>query len=97
MEDPARTRRRLWGVVAAFGVLALLPLVKLVGVQFADASTLAAEGLQQRQRTESIPAPRGSILDRNGSELAISVPRTTVAGNKVLLGRAGISDDAMLR
>ena len=97
MADPVRTRRRLWGMVAAFGVLALLPLVKLVGVQFADASTLAAEGLQQRQRTESIPAPRGSILDRNGSELAISVPRTTVAVNKVVLARAGISDDAMLR
>lgn len=84
-------------MVAAFGVLALLPLVKLVGVQFADASTLAAQGLEQRQRTETIPAQRGSILDRNGTELAISVPRTTVAVNKVLLAQAGISEDAMLR
>ena len=29
-------------------------------------------------------APRGSILDRNGSELAISVPRTTVAADSRL-------------
>ena len=95
--ETARTRRRLWGMVAAFGVLALLPLVKLVGVQFADASALAAEGLEQRQRTETIPAQRGSILDRNGTELAISVPRTTVAVSKVRLAAAGISDEPMLR
>jgi cell division protein FtsI (penicillin-binding protein 3) len=95
--DPDRTRRRLWAMVGAFGVLALLPLVKLVGVQFADASTLAAEGLEQRQRTEEIPAQRGSILDRNGTELAISVPRTTVAVSRVKLAEAGISDEPMLR
>ncbi len=95
--DPIRTRRRLWAMVAVFGVLALLPLVKLVGVQFADASALAAVGLEQRQSTETVPALRGSILDRNGTELAISVPRTTVAVNKVLLADAGIGDDAMLR
>ncbi|UDY35972.1 peptidoglycan D,D-transpeptidase FtsI family protein [Dermatobacter hominis] len=84
-------------MVGAFGVLALLPLVKLVGVQFTDASALAAEGLEQRQRTETIPAQRGSILDRNGTELAMSVPRTTVAVSKVRLAEAGIGDDAMLR
>ena len=95
--DPMRARRRLWGMVAAFGVLALLPLAKLVSVQFADASTLAAQGVEQRQRTERIDAQRGSILDRNGTELAISVPRSTVAVNKVLLAKAGISDDSMLR
>lgn len=84
-------------MVGALGLLALLPLVKLVSVQFADASAIAAQGLEQRQRTETLPALRGSILDRNGVELAVSVPATTVAVNRVALTRAGITDDAMLR
>ncbi|MBS1838409.1 MAG: cell division protein FtsI, partial [Actinobacteria bacterium] len=88
----ARTRQRLWAMVAVFGLMALLPLVKLVGVQFADASEIAAKGLEQRQRTETIPALRGSILDRNGVELAVSVPATTVAVNRVVLARAAITE-----
>lgn len=96
-EDALRTRNRLWAMVGVFGVLALLPLVKLVGVQFTGASEIAAKGLQQRQRTETVPALRGSILDRNGVELAVSVPATTVAVNRVLLTKAGITEDSMLR
>jgi len=84
-------------MVAVFGLLAVLPLVKLVGVQFADAAALAEQGREQRQRTVAIPALRGSILDRNGVEMALSVPRKTVAVSKVRLAAAGITDDAMLR
>lgn len=84
-------------MVVAFGVLAILPLVKLVGVQFADAAVIAQAGREQRQRTVAIPALRGSILDRTGVELALSVPRKTVAVSKVRLADAGITDDAMLR
>lgn len=95
--DEVRTRRRLRTMVGAFALLALLPLVKLVGVQFTDASALAAEGRDQRRSTEDIPAQRGSILDRNGVELAMSVPRKTVAVSKARLAAAGITEDAMLR
>ncbi len=95
--ERARTRQRLWAMVGVFGVLALLPLVKLVGVQFTDASTIAAKGLEQRQRTESIPALRGSILDRNGVELAVSVPSRTVAVSRPALAKVGINEDSMLR
>lgn len=84
-------------MVATFGILALLPLAKLVSVQFTDASSIAAKGLEQRQRSETIPALRGSILDRNGVELAVSVPSVTVAINRVVLAKAGISEDSMVR
>ena len=45
--DEVRTRRRLYVVAAVLGVMALLPLVKLVGVQLTDASALAARGRKQ--------------------------------------------------
>ena len=95
--DADLTRKRLYLVGAVLGVLALLPLVKLVGVQFTDASALAAKGLSQRRTTETIPGRRGAILDRNGVELAISVPRSQVAVNRVLLAKAGVDDDPTLR
>ena len=91
------TRRRLYLVGAFLGVLALLPLVKLVGVQFRDASELARKGVEQRRDTEVIPAQRGAILDRNGVELAISVPRSRMAVNRVLLADAGVDDEPSLR
>lgn len=92
-----QTRHRLYVVGAVLGVLALLPLVKLVGVQFTDASALAAKGVNQRRSTEEIPAQRGAILDRKGVELAISVGRSSVAVNRVLLKRDGVSDEPSLR
>ena len=95
--DHEQTRKRLYLVGAVLGVLALLPLVKLVGVQFTDASALAGKGLDQRRTTETIPAARGAILDRNGVELAISVPRSKVAVNRVILTKDGVDDEPALQ
>jgi cell division protein FtsI (penicillin-binding protein 3) len=95
--DEVRTRRRLYVVAAVLGVMALLPLVKLVGVQLTDASALAARGRKQGRSEVTIPAMRGSILDRNGVELAISVPRSLVAVDRVKLTADGVDDEGSLR
>jgi len=52
--------------------------VRLAWVQGATARSFAAIGVSQRTHVVSLPAERGSIFDRNGNELAISVPQTTV-------------------
>lgn len=52
--------------------------VRLVDLQAVSADRFAARGIAQRLRTEPLAAERGSIFDRNGHELALSVPQHTV-------------------
>jgi cell division protein FtsI (penicillin-binding protein 3) len=58
----------------AFAALA----VRLVDVQAISAGRYAVVGQSQRLHSVELAAQRGSILDRNGAELAVSVPRSTV-------------------
>jgi cell division protein FtsI (penicillin-binding protein 3) len=89
-------RTRLLVMGGVLGVLAILPLTKLVGVQLRDGSELVAKGEDQRVRSVELPAQRGSILDRNGVELAISIPRLRVVTNMSALRDEGIEDRADL-
>jgi cell division protein FtsI (penicillin-binding protein 3) len=60
-------------------VLALIAVsVRLVQLQAVSASEYAARGLRQRLHTLPIPAERGTLFDRNGNELAMSVRQATV-------------------
>lgn len=52
-----------------------------MGVLVSEREDLAAQGLEQSLREVSVPATRGAILDRNGVELAISLPRYRLAAN----------------
>ena len=51
---------------------------RLVQVQAVSADWYASKGLRQRLATVPLPAERGSIFDRDGRDLAISVQRETV-------------------
>ncbi|MGX7829439.1 peptidoglycan D,D-transpeptidase FtsI family protein [Actinokineospora sp. 24-640] len=53
--------------------------VRLVQVQVFEAEALAAKAERQRVQTIPIPASRGSIVDRNGVELAFSVEARALA------------------
>ena len=79
-------------VGGVLGLLALLPMLKLIGVQVSDGDQLVAQGENQRVRRVEMPAQRGSILDRNGVELAISIPRKRVVTNMSRLRAEGIED-----
>jgi cell division protein FtsI (penicillin-binding protein 3) len=46
---------------------------RLFEVQGADAAELAQRGFDQRVRHETIPAKRGTIFDRDGVELAVTI------------------------
>ena len=58
----------------AFGAV----IVRLVDLQVVAPGHYAAAGMAQRLRTVQLPAERGSIFDRNGAELAMSVRQKTV-------------------
>ncbi|MGW5050088.1 peptidoglycan D,D-transpeptidase FtsI family protein [Actinokineospora sp. NPDC004072] len=53
--------------------------LKLIQVQIFEAEVLAAQAERQRMETIPIPAARGSILDRNGVELAFSMEARALA------------------
>jgi cell division protein FtsI (penicillin-binding protein 3) len=61
-------------MVLGFGAIA----VRLVDVQALNADRYAVVGQDQRLHSIVLPAQRGSIVDRNGAELAVSIPRSTV-------------------
>ena len=81
-----RPRQRLIALlvvsVLAFG--AVLFRVTMLQTTEADSYTLA--GMHQRTRETILRASRGVIFDRNGDELALSVPSTTIFINPKLAG-----------
>jgi len=54
---------------------------RLVYFQILDPERYVAIGANQRMKTEEVVAQRGSILDRNGVDLALSVPRRSLIAN----------------
>ena len=78
-------------VFALAGFALLLGRVALL--QTAEAAGFRAAGEAQRVRTTTLPADRGAIFDRNGYELAISIPQTTVwADPRLVLDPAGTAN-----
>jgi cell division protein FtsI (penicillin-binding protein 3) len=61
-------------VAIAFGAVVL----RLGSLQVVGADDYADRGVAQRVRTVPLPAERGAILDRDGTELALSVPQHTI-------------------
>ena len=55
--------------------------VKLVFVQGVQAQTLEDQALDQRLRTVTLEADRGTIFDRDGRELALTIEATTIYAN----------------
>lgn len=66
------------GLLAAFTLVFLAIGARLVDLQAVDSNHYARLGLDQRVHTVKLAAERGAIFDRNGNDLAISVPQETV-------------------
>ena len=71
-------RRRLVALLVALCIAFVAIVVRLMYVQGFTAAPYAAKGLAQRLQTITLAGDRGSIFDRNGDELAMSVPQSTV-------------------
>lgn len=61
-------------LLLAFGVLT----ARLIAVQAVGGQEYTAFGASQRFQEVDLPAARGSIFDRNGHDLAISIPQRTI-------------------
>lgn len=81
-----KKQRRSWDVrLLSVGFVILLAWLglgyRLFQVQAVHAAEYAADGADQRVRNEALPAARGTIFDRDGVELAVTISATTVVAN----------------
>jgi cell division protein FtsI (penicillin-binding protein 3) len=72
------SKRRLLIVLALTMVAFLAISSRLIVLQVLDATSLDEAAAKQRLRTIELPGERGRIFDRNGGDLAISVPARTI-------------------
>ena len=77
----ATAANRLVWVAAALLLWAAAIFARLVNLQVAQHAKYSAIARSQQEHKIDIPAPRGSILDRNGQALALSVPVDSVSVN----------------
>jgi cell division protein FtsI (penicillin-binding protein 3) len=88
-----RPRARLiWTLVVLVLVLGGV-LGKIGLMQGTGGETLRAQAAELWTRSRQLPAQRGTIFDRNGDELALSVPASTIAVNpRQVLDASGTID-----
>ena len=92
-------RQRLIVLLGALVLVLALVLFKVGVLQTSEGDALRIEGTRQWTRSRDVPADRGTIFDRNGEELAMSVPANSVSINPKLIddpeGTATILDQLL--
>lgn len=90
MFRPGNSSRRIVAVFVFCALAFALVLARVIVLQVSEADELRAAGLDQRTTVITIKASRGSLLDRTGQELALSVPKpTVVADPRLVVDAAG--------
>ena len=77
--------RRLRIALVAIAVVLLAIIGRVAYLQTKEADSLQSAGADQWTRTYSLPAQRGTMFDRHGNELAMSVPAASISINPKLL------------
>src|SRR3954451_17966104 len=80
--------RRIGLLFAVFLSLLLLGAGKATWLGVVKAGTLKHAAATQQTADISVPARRGAIMDRNGTELAVSQPAMTIAATPYLIKEA---------
>lgn len=74
-------RHRYLGIGAVFCLLLTITVGQLTNLQVLSPDRYRSAGVAQRTVRVTLPSGRGAILDRNGQDLAVSVPRSTVVAD----------------
>lgn len=78
-------RRRGTVLLVATAIIASVFSARLVDLQAVRGEALADAALSQRLRTLEVPAYRGSILDRTGQPLAVTVEARNITADQTLI------------
>lgn len=93
VRQPSRSGFSGWRVVflgVAMVLVGSLMIYRLVSLQVLDPERFVEHGESQRIRTAALAAERGTIVDRNGVELAVSTPRESIwADPRLVVDPAG--------
>ncbi|MGI9646662.1 MAG: hypothetical protein ACR2O6_15250, partial [Ilumatobacteraceae bacterium] len=81
----ASPRRRLILALIVISLVLVAIVARVAQLQTTEAGTLRSAGSEQWTRTYDIDAQRGTIFDRHGNELSISVPAATISINPQLI------------
>ena len=82
---PGDPRRRLVAVFVVATLLFLAVVARVAFLQTAGSDSLLAAGKAQRVSEAVLYAPRGTIFARDGGELVLSVPASTIFANPKLV------------
>ncbi len=82
---PGDVRRRGTALLLATAVVASIFATRLVDLQAVRGEALADAALSQRLRTLEVPAYRGSIVDRSGQPLAVTVEARNITADQTLI------------
>ena len=82
MADP---RKRGTILLIVTGLILTLFAGRLIEIQAVRGETLAAEAMGQRMRVVELPAQRGSITDRSGEPLAVTVEARNLTADQTLV------------
>jgi cell division protein FtsI (penicillin-binding protein 3) len=77
------------GLCVTFLVMFTAVVVRLADVQVVNPGRYVTQGERQRFVSKQLPAGRGALLDRNGIELALSLPQKSVFADPEVVGQAG--------
>lgn len=89
--------RRLAPIAALILLWAAAIVANLFYIQVVRHDSYLRQARRQQERTVEIPAPRGSILDRNGQPLAMSVPMASISVNPQHLPDLDVAADILSR
>ena len=78
-------RPRLLVALVVLSLLLIAIVARVVMLKTSDAESFRSAGAQQWTRTTEIIARRGTIFDRHGNELAMSVPAAAISINPKLI------------
>jgi cell division protein FtsI (penicillin-binding protein 3) len=78
-------QRRVGGIFAAFFVLLVLAAGRTLYLGVVRGATLRQAASNEQLTTEAVSAPRGTITDRNGVDLAISEPAQDISADPYLI------------
>jgi cell division protein FtsI (penicillin-binding protein 3) len=87
--------RRLIVLGAALALWSAAIVVKLASLQLVHHLELARKARARQEIVRSLPAPRGSIYDRNGQPLAMSLPTQSVTVNPAKLPDLGVAAELL--
>jgi cell division protein FtsI/penicillin-binding protein 2 len=88
-------RHRVTALVAIWCIAAFAIIIRLIILQIVESDRLAARASGQQERQIVLEARRGIITDRDGIDVAISLPAASVALNPKSVNNPGILASAI--